>query len=104
MMPQPGFAGVTVCLWRDQPPGVSDPDSLRMAVLSEPAMVTMSTSCIVKDKVDRSHLHGHCDHLDGVGDPQQPQTGDLSLEAYNTGHHRPHLRCKQITTFGGEVN
>ena len=51
-MLSPGFARVTACLQRDQSPeGVSDPDPLRMAVLSGPAVVTMSTSHIVKDKV-----------------------------------------------------
>ena len=51
MLP-PEFAGVTACLWRDQlPEGVSDPDLLRMTVLSGPLIVTMSTSCIVKDEV-----------------------------------------------------
>ena len=50
-MPPPGFAGVAACLWRDQPPeGVSNPDSLRMAVLAGPAIVTMSASHIVKDE------------------------------------------------------
>ena len=41
-----------MCLQRDQLlEGVSNPDLLRMAVLSGPAVVTMSTSQIVKDKV-----------------------------------------------------
>ena len=48
----PGFASVTACLQRDQPPEeASDPDSLRMAILSGPAIATMSAGCIVKDKV-----------------------------------------------------
>ena len=52
MMLPPGFAGVTVCLQRDQPPeGVSDPDSLRMAIVSGPSIATMSASHIVKDEV-----------------------------------------------------
>ena len=50
MLP-PGFAWVTACLQKDQLPRVSNPDLLRMAVLSGPAIVTMSTSCIVKDEV-----------------------------------------------------
>ena len=51
-MPPPGFARVTACLQRDQAPeGVSNPDTLRMAVLSGPTVVTMSASCIVKDEV-----------------------------------------------------
>ena len=53
-MPLPGFIGVTACLWRDQlPEEVCEvpPDLLGMAVLSGPAVVTMSTSCIVKDEV-----------------------------------------------------
>ena len=46
------FCWVTAYLWRDQlPEGVSNPDSLRMAVLSGPAIATMSASCIVKDEV-----------------------------------------------------
>ena len=50
--PPPGLAGVTACLWRDQlPEGALDPDSLRMALLSGPAIMTMSASCIVKDEV-----------------------------------------------------
>ena len=52
VMPPPGFASVTVCLWRDQlPEGASHPDSLRMAVLSGPAVATISTSHIVNDEV-----------------------------------------------------
>ena len=52
VIPPPGFASVTVCLQRDQPPEeVPDPDSLRMAVLSGPAVATMSTSHIIKDEV-----------------------------------------------------
>ena len=52
MMPSPDFASVTVCLWRDQSPeGVSNPDSLRMAVVSGPAIATMCASCKVKDEV-----------------------------------------------------
>ena len=48
----PGFAGVTVCLWRDQPPeGVSDPDALSLAVLTGPTVATMNASCVVKDEV-----------------------------------------------------
>ena len=51
MLP-PGFAGVTACLQRDQPSeGVSNPDALRMAVLTGPTVATMSTSHIVKDEV-----------------------------------------------------
>ena len=51
MLPH-GFAGITVCLWKDQlPEGVSNPDLLRMAVLSGPAIATMSASHIVKDEV-----------------------------------------------------
>ena len=51
MLP-PGFAGVTTCLWRDLlPEGVSNPDLLRMAVLSGPTVVTMSASHIVKDEL-----------------------------------------------------
>ena len=50
-MPPPAFAGITVCLQRDQPPEeVPNPDSLGMPVLSGPAVVTMSASCIVKDE------------------------------------------------------
>ena len=48
----PGFAGIAAYLQRDQlPEGVSNPDLLRMAVLSGPAIVTMCASCIVKDEV-----------------------------------------------------
>ena len=71
------------------------PDLLRVAVLSGPAMVTMSTSCIVKDD-----LHGYCDHFSGAGDPQWPWTGGLGPGAYHTGHHRPHLVSKLMTAFG----
>ena len=42
------------CLWRDQSPEEVckvPPNPLRMAVVSGPAMVTMNTSRIVKDKV-----------------------------------------------------
>ena len=46
------FGGIAACLWRDQlPEWASDPDLLRMAKLSGLAIVTMSTSCTVKDKV-----------------------------------------------------
>ena len=54
MMPPPGFIGVAACLHRDQLPEVvceMPPNPLRMAVLSGPAVATMSTSCIVKDEV-----------------------------------------------------
>ena len=50
----PGFIGVTACLWRDQSPEEVcevPPDPLRMAVVSGPAVATMSTSCIMKDEV-----------------------------------------------------
>ena len=48
----PGFAGVTACLQRDQPPeGVSNPDVLSMAVLTGPTVATMSTSHTVKDEL-----------------------------------------------------
>ena len=48
----PSFARVTACLQRDNPPeGVSNPDELGMAVLTGPTVATMSSSCIVKDKV-----------------------------------------------------
>ena len=49
----PGFTGVTACLWRDQSPEVYEvpQDSLRMAAVLAPTVATMSTSCIVKDKV-----------------------------------------------------
>ena len=48
----PGFASITACLWKDQlPEGISNQDLLRMAVLSGPAIATMSTSHIIKDKV-----------------------------------------------------
>ena len=53
MLP-PGIIGVAACLWRDQSPKEVcevPPDPLRVAVLSGPAMATMSTSCIVKDEV-----------------------------------------------------
>ena len=49
---------------------------------------------------DGGDLHGYCDHLSGESDPKQPQTGDLSPGAYNTGHHGPGERSDQITTFG----
>ena len=52
VMPPPGFASITVCLQRNQlPEGVSNPDLLRMAVLSGPAIATMSARHIVKDEV-----------------------------------------------------
>ena len=53
-MPPPGFTKVTVCLWRDQSPEEVckvPPDPLRMAVVLVPTVATMSTSCIMKDKV-----------------------------------------------------
>ena len=51
MLP-PGFARVTMCLQRDQlPEGISNLKLLRMAVLSGPAIATMSASHIVKDEV-----------------------------------------------------
>ena len=51
MLP-PGFARVTACLQGHQPlEGVSNPDSLRMAVLSGLTVVTMSASHVVKDEV-----------------------------------------------------
>ena len=54
MMLPPGFARVTACLQRDQlQEEVSNPDSLRMAIISGPAIVTMSAKCIVKDEATR---------------------------------------------------
>ena len=53
MLP-PGFIGVTAGLWRYQlPEEVCEvpPDLSRMAVLTGPTMVTMSTSHILKDEV-----------------------------------------------------
>ena len=53
-MPPLGFAGVTACLWRDQSleeVHEVSPGPLGMAVVSGPAVVTMSTSHIVKDEV-----------------------------------------------------
>ena len=53
MLP-PGFIGVTACLQRDQSlEKVCEvsPGPLGMTVLSGPAMVTINTSHIVKDKV-----------------------------------------------------
>ena len=53
MMLPPGFIGVTACLQRDQLPKEVchiPPNPLRMAVVLGPAMVTMSTSHIVKDE------------------------------------------------------
>ena len=53
MLP-PGFTGVTACLQRDQSPEEVcevSPGLLGMAVVSGPALATMSTSHIVKDEV-----------------------------------------------------
>ena len=53
MLP-PGFIGVTACLQRDQlPEGVCKVplDPLMIEVILAPAVATMSTSCIMSDKV-----------------------------------------------------
>ena len=51
MLP-PTFGRVTACLQRDHPPeGVSNPDVLKVAVLTGPTVATMSASRIVKDEV-----------------------------------------------------
>ena len=49
---------------------------------------------------DGGHLHGYHDHLSGESDPQEPQTGDLSPGAYNTGCNGCGVVSNQITTFG----
>ena len=66
----PGFARLTACLQRDQPPeGVSDPDALSMAVLTEPTVANHEHQLHCKRWGDGDNLHGHCDHLGGEGDP-----------------------------------
>ena len=49
----PGFWGVMTCLWRDPSPVDAHEaplDPLQLAAVVEPTVVTMSTSCIVKDE------------------------------------------------------
>ena len=51
--PPPGFWGVMICLQRDLAPvdaHEAPPDPLQLAVVMEPTVVTMSTSCIMKDE------------------------------------------------------
>ena len=51
--PPPGFLGVMACLWRNQSPEKAceaPPDPSQIAAVMEPTVVTMSASCIVKDK------------------------------------------------------
>ena len=51
--PPPGFWGVMACLQRDLLSVDADeapPDPLQLAVVVEPTVVTMSTSCIMKDE------------------------------------------------------
>ena len=53
-MPPPSFLGVMACLRRDQSlEGICEVslDPLMIGVMSAPGVVTMSASCIVKDKV-----------------------------------------------------
>ena len=53
-MPPPSFISVTACLWRDQSPEevCEVPlDPLTIEVILAPAVATMSTSHIVRDKV-----------------------------------------------------
>ena len=52
-MPPPGFVKVTACFGGPVAGRGCEvpPDPLRMAVVSGPAMASMSTSCIVKDEV-----------------------------------------------------
>ena len=53
VMPPPGFQGVMTCLWVDPLPmdaPEAPPDPLQLAAVMEPTVVTMSTSCIVKDE------------------------------------------------------
>ena len=53
-MPPPGLLGVAACLQRDQvPEGVCkvSSDPLTIGVMLASGVVTMSTSCIVKDEV-----------------------------------------------------
>ena len=99
----PGFTRVTACLQRDQSPeGVCKVplDPLMIEVISTAAVATNEHKPYHERQGDRGHLHGHCDHLSGIGDPQWPQTGDLSPGAHNTRCNRPHLRSSQITAFG----
>ena len=109
----PGFIGVTACLWRDQLlEGVCKVplDPLTIEVILVPPVATMSTSHIMRDEVTGATYMDtmttsvgwvtHHDHLSGMGDPQWPQTGDLSPGAHNAGHNGSHLRSNQVTTFG----
>ena len=53
VIPPPGFWEIMTCLWRDPLPvdaHEAPPDPLHLAAVVEPTVVTMSTSCIMKDK------------------------------------------------------
>ena len=53
VMPPQGFWGVMTCLWGDPLPvecSWDNPRPLQLAAVIEPTVVTMSTSCIMKDK------------------------------------------------------
>ena len=55
VMPPLGFLGVMTCLWGDPSPvdaPEAPPDPLQLAAVMEPTVVTMSTSCIVKDEAN----------------------------------------------------
>ena len=53
VIPPPGFLGVMACLCRDPLPvdvHEAPPDPIKIAAMVEPTAVTMSASCIMKDK------------------------------------------------------
>ena len=97
----PSFARVTACLQRNHPPEVvSNPDALRMAVLTGPTVATMSTSHVVKDEAMGITYMDTVTTLVGMVTLSGPKTGDLGPGAYNIGCHRPGLVGNKITAFG----
>ena len=75
-------------------------DPLRMAVLSGPAMVTMSTSCIVKYEVTGVTYMDTLTTLMGQVTLSGPRQEALAQGSTIQGCGRPHLVSKQITAFG----
>ena len=99
----PGFIRVTVCLWRDQSPEVVckvPPDPLSMAVVLGPAVATMTTSHIVKDKVMGVTYMDTMTTLVGQVTLSGPRQEVLGPGAYHRGCHGPCVVSKLMTAFG----
>ena len=94
VMPTPSFLGLMVCLRREESlEGAHEvsPNKLVVGVMSAPGVVTMSTSCIVKDEVTGVTYMDMVTTLVGRVALNGPWAGDPSPGAQDRRHNRPHL-------------